>query len=116
MFHTIKKGKLLQPAAALVAAGLLLSCSQSGPGGLAEAEQLLRAGKADEAARVLKQAAADTPEDWRVFNLLGMAQHRAGHRADALRAYKKVLALAERNASLIHAVHVVAFSVMAVRQ
>lgn len=110
MFHTIKKGKLLQPAAALVAAGLLLSCSQSGPGGLAEAEQLLRAGKADEAARVLKQAAADTPEDWRVFNLLGMAQHRAGHRSDALRAYKKVLALAERNASLIHAVHVVHYN------
>jgi len=110
VFHTIKKGRLHQPAAVLVAAALLLSCGKSGPGGLAEGERLLRAGKAAEAAQVLKQAAIDTPGDWRVFNLLGMAWHRAGHHTDALRAYKKVLALAERDASLIHAIHSVHYN------
>ena len=108
--QTIKKKKLLLAVAALMATGLLVSCGQSGSDGLAEGERLLREGKTDKAVQVLKRASTASPGDWRTFNLLGMACHRAGNRADAMRAYRQVLALAEQDVSLIHTVNVVHYN------
>jgi tetratricopeptide (TPR) repeat protein len=70
----------------------------------------LREGKTDKAVQVLKRASTASPDDWRTFNLLGMACHRAGNRADAMRAYRQVLALAEQDVSLIHTVNVVHYN------
>jgi len=108
--QTIKKGRLVLPVAALVVAGWLVSCGHSSTDGLAEGERLLREGKTGKAIQVLKMASTASPEDWRTFNLLGMAHHRAGNHIEAIRAYKKVEALVKRDASLIHVVNVVYYN------
>ena len=108
--QTIKKERFVLPVAALVVAGLFVSCGQSGSGELAEGERLLREGNTAKAIQVLKKASTTSPEDWRTFNLLGMAHHRAGNHADAMRAYRQVLALAEQDVSLIHKVNVVHYN------
>jgi len=108
--QTIKKEGLFLLVAALMAAGLLVSCGHSDKGGLEEGEQLLREGKTDQAIQILKKVSTDSPEDWRIFNLLGMAHHRAGNHAAAMRAYKKVEDTVKRDASLIHAVNVVYYN------
>jgi len=108
--QTIKKEGLFLPVVALVAAGLLVSCGHSGKGSLVEGEQLLREGKTDQAIQILKKVSTASPDDWRIFNLLGMAHHRAGNHAAAMRAYKKVEDIVKRDASLIHAVNVVYYN------
>ncbi|MBL67013.1 MAG: hypothetical protein CMO74_00970 [Verrucomicrobiales bacterium] len=100
--QTIKKGF---PALVMLAlTGLWLACGPAGDSGAAKGEQLLREGKIAESVKVLQVAASEKGADWQVFNLLGMAQQRAGNRSAALRAYKKVLSMAEADASLIHSV------------
>ncbi|MDP7051636.1 MAG: tetratricopeptide repeat protein [Verrucomicrobiota bacterium] len=89
---------------------MLVSCGRSSTGGLAEGERLLREGKTDKSIQILKVASTASPEDWRIFNLLGMAHHRAGNHAEAMRAYKEVEALVKRDPSLIHKVNVVYYN------
>jgi len=108
--QTIKKEGLFLPVAVLMATGLLVSCGHSGKDGLEEGEQLLREGKTDKAIQVLKKASTASPEDWRIFNLLGMAHHHACNHVEAIRAYKKVEDIVKRDASLIHVVNVVYYN------
>jgi tetratricopeptide (TPR) repeat protein len=58
-----------------------------------EGEKLLQAGNSKEAAFQFEQATQHLPMEWRAWNFLGLARHRAGNLEGANQAYKKAVEL-----------------------
>ncbi|NJN06418.1 MAG: tetratricopeptide repeat protein [Rhodobacteraceae bacterium] len=82
--------------AALVAAGVLTSCSSSGPELLRDGARLIDEGNYAAAVRKLEGARDQLPQVAAVWNHLGVAYHGNGQAAEAVQAYTQALAL-DRN-------------------
>ncbi|MSR65964.1 MAG: tetratricopeptide repeat protein [Pedosphaera sp.] len=78
-------------------AAALVACSRTPSNPIAEAELQIKAGRFTEAIPLLKTAAQQLPDEWRVHNLLGRAYHGAGSLDQAKVAYEKAIALYPRN-------------------
>ncbi len=83
----VAAGRLL-PLAILT---LLAACTPPGPRALLNGEQLIKAGKFNEAIAPLTEATVLLPRNGQAWNHLGLANHNAGRANDALRAYRKAL-------------------------
>ena len=92
--------KLGALAASLVIA-FSTGCSPSGPQALLKGEALLAGGHAQQALPLLKQAAADLPEQAQAWNHLGLAYHLTGDRENAIQAYQRALQK-NRNLAVVH--------------
>lgn len=79
------------PVLAAVLAGLLAGCQPSGPEALVQGDAALRAGRVEEAIRLLELAASKLPADGEAWNRLGLAYHAAGRTTDAQKAYLRAL-------------------------
>lgn len=83
--------------AAVLIAATLAACSRAPSNPVAEAEQLINAGRHKEAVPILISSAQKYPDEWRVHNLLGRAHHGAGSLDEAKAAYEKAIALHSRH-------------------
>ena len=70
-----------------------VGCKPPGARAMFEGESLLQAGKPKEAAFQFEQATQHLPMEWRAWNFLGLARHRAGNLEGADQAYKKAVEL-----------------------
>lgn len=68
-------------------------CKPPGARAMFEGEKLLQAGNPKEAAFQFEQATQHLPIEWRAWNFLGLARHRAGNLEGADQAYKKAVEL-----------------------
>ena len=68
-------------------------CKPPGARAMFEGEKLLQAGNSKEAAFQFEQATQHLPMEWRAWNFLGLARHRAGNLEGANQAYKKAVEL-----------------------
>lgn len=92
---TIKKSPFRMGglACALVLAGLLVSCTPSGPRALEQGSKLIQQGKYSAAVRKLRIATSKRPQDALAWNHLGLAYHKLGETNQALAAYQKAVKL-----------------------
>ena len=70
-----------------------VGCKPPGARAMFEGESLLQAGKPKEAAFQFEQATQHLPIEWRAWNFLGLARHRAGNLEGADQAYQKAVEL-----------------------
>jgi len=77
----------------LIATLALVGCKPPGARAMFEGESLLQAGKPKEAAFQFEQATQHLPIEWRAWNFLGLARHRAGNLEGADQAYQKAVEL-----------------------
>ena len=85
----VAAGRLLPLA--ILTLTLLAACTPPGPRALLNGEQLIKAGKFNEAIAPLTEATVLLPRNGQAWNHLGLANHNAGRANDALRAYRKAL-------------------------
>ncbi len=69
--------------------------SISSPAKIADAMNMLKSGSIDQAIIDLKAISVDTPDDPQVYTCLGVAYTQKGDKQDAIRSFKKSLALQE---------------------
>src|SRR5690348_16609652 len=70
-------------------ASLLVACTPAGPRALLNGERLIRDGKYAQAITRLETATKLLPGNAQAFNHLGLAYHKAGQPAAALKAYEQ---------------------------
>ena len=70
-----------------------VGCKPPGARAMFKGEGLLQAGKYKEAAFQFEQATQHLPMEWRAWNFLGLARHRAGDLEGADQAYQKAVEL-----------------------
>ena len=68
-------------------------CKPPGAQAMFEGEGLLQTGKPKEAAIQFEHATQYLPMEWRAWNFLGLARHRAGNLEGADQAYQKAIEL-----------------------
>ncbi|MCX6344854.1 MAG: tetratricopeptide repeat protein [Armatimonadetes bacterium] len=69
--------------------------SASSSAAIADAMNMLKSGSVDETIIILKAISADTPNDPQVYTCLGVAYTQKGDKQNAIRSFKKSLALQE---------------------
>lgn len=102
MLTTLKRGIINVLPGLLLGVLLVASgCTPSGPKSLLQGEQLLKAGRAQEAVDKFLRATELLPNEARAWNFLGLAHQHAGNFGEALRAYDRALNL-DRNLDVVH--------------
>jgi tetratricopeptide (TPR) repeat protein len=72
-----------------VMVGLGVGCKPPGARAMFKGEAMMQAGRAKAAVAQFELATRHLPTEWRVWNFLGMARHRAGDLAGADKAYQE---------------------------
>ncbi len=90
---TMGTRQILTTAGLLAALWLGAGCQPPGAKAMFKGEELLEANQPKAAAAQFEEATKLLPKDWRAWNYLGLARHRAGDLAGSQEAYQKAIEL-----------------------